>query len=167
MSMKIIAPIAAGVLLAMAGAAQAATKTASFQVSANVGKNCVISATNLNLGTFDGDNDLTVDLDHHGPLHERHRLRRRPEHGLVGRLRGPHAREPGARRLVYNLYTDGDLRDDLGRQLARHRPARRHGQRHGEPRHAARCTAGCLPRDNTGPIDAGAYIDTIIATITY
>ena len=44
MSMKIIAPIAAGVLLAMAGAAQAATKTATFKVSATVGKNCVISA---------------------------------------------------------------------------------------------------------------------------
>lgn len=58
MSMKIIAPIAAGVLLAMAGAAQAATKTASFTVSATVAKNCIISATDMNFGTFDLD-DVT------------------------------------------------------------------------------------------------------------
>ena len=47
MRKQIIAPLAAGVLLALAGAAQAATKTASFTVNASVGKNCVISAGNL------------------------------------------------------------------------------------------------------------------------
>ncbi|MCX7065189.1 MAG: spore coat protein U domain-containing protein, partial [Proteobacteria bacterium] len=52
--------IAAGVLLALAGAAQAATKTGSFQVTATVSKNCIISAPNLNLGIFDGTNDLTM-----------------------------------------------------------------------------------------------------------
>jgi len=34
-------PIAAGVLLAMAGAAQAATKSTTFQVTATVAENCV------------------------------------------------------------------------------------------------------------------------------
>ena len=58
MSRHIIAPIAAGVLLALAGAAQAATKTSSFTVSASVGKNCIINAAPLALGEFLGDNDL-------------------------------------------------------------------------------------------------------------
>jgi len=58
MSMKIIAPIAAGVLLAMAGAAQAATKTDGFNVTATVAKNCSINATDMGFGSFDLD-DVT------------------------------------------------------------------------------------------------------------
>ena len=54
------AGVTAGVLLALAGAAQAATKTDSFTVSATVSKNCVIDAPDLNLGIFDGSNDLAV-----------------------------------------------------------------------------------------------------------
>ncbi len=60
MSMKIIAPIAAGVLLAMAGAAQAATKTSTFQVSATVAKNCIISAGDLTFAGFDGSADVSA-----------------------------------------------------------------------------------------------------------
>jgi spore coat protein U-like protein len=57
--MKIIAPIAAGVLLAMAGSAQAATKTTQFQVSATVAKNCIINAAPLSFVGFDGSVDVT------------------------------------------------------------------------------------------------------------
>ena len=60
MSMKIIAPIAAGVLLAVAGAAQAATKTTTFQVSATVAKNCIISAGPMSFVGFDGSADVTA-----------------------------------------------------------------------------------------------------------
>jgi spore coat protein U-like protein len=80
MRKQIIAPIAAGVLLAFAGAAQAASKTASFTVSATVGKNCVISAGDLALGAFLGDNNLTAESDIDGALHGRHRF-----HHLAGR----------------------------------------------------------------------------------
>ena len=59
MHMKTLAPVVAGILLAAAaGSASAATKTANFMVTANVVKNCLISATALNLGTFDGSNNL-------------------------------------------------------------------------------------------------------------
>ena len=49
MRKQIVAPLAAGVLLALAGAAQAATKTASFTVSATVATPPVSRATGTGL----------------------------------------------------------------------------------------------------------------------
>ena len=46
--------LTAGVLLALAGAAGADSKVTSFQVTANVQGNCVIGATPLNFGIFNG-----------------------------------------------------------------------------------------------------------------
>ena len=63
MRKSVITPIAAGVLLALAGAAHAVTKNDLFQVTATVSKNCVINAADLNLGTFDGTNDLAASSD--------------------------------------------------------------------------------------------------------
>ena len=60
MSRNVVAPIAAAIALAAAGSAQAATKTASFNVTATVANNCVISANPLALGAFDGTNDLAA-----------------------------------------------------------------------------------------------------------
>ncbi len=54
-----IAPIAAGILLALAGSAEAATRTAPFTVSASVASNCLISATNLAFGPYTGVAELT------------------------------------------------------------------------------------------------------------
>ncbi len=47
-----IACLSAGALLASAGAAQAATATTTFQVSATVLKNCTVAATNLGFGNY-------------------------------------------------------------------------------------------------------------------
>ena len=47
-----IACLSAGVLLASAGAAQAATATTTFTVSATVLKNCTVTATNLAFGNY-------------------------------------------------------------------------------------------------------------------
>ena len=49
----VLAPLAAGVLLALAGTAQAATKQTTFQVSATVNPVCVVSAGAMNFGTYD------------------------------------------------------------------------------------------------------------------
>ena len=54
-----IATISAAVLLALAGSAQAATKTTSFNVSASVAANCLVSATNLAFGAYTGVAALT------------------------------------------------------------------------------------------------------------
>ena len=58
-SLKSLPAVAAGVLLAMAGGAQAATTLSSFTVTANVTANCLVSTTNMDLGTFNGVANLT------------------------------------------------------------------------------------------------------------
>lgn len=165
MRKHVIAPIAAGVLLAVAGTAQAFTKTASFQVSANVVTNCVISATNLNLGTFNGTNDLAstsaitvsctngtgyvVDLS-------------------TGASADYTARSlaNGAFRLYYNLYTAGDYATIWGDNSPG--TGRLGGTGSGMANQDTLTVHGrLLAADNTGPIDAGAYVDSITATITY
>jgi len=59
MNRIVVAPIAAGIVLALASAAHADTKNASFTVSATVAKACVITAENLDMGTWSGSGDLT------------------------------------------------------------------------------------------------------------
>ena len=171
MNRKNVALLAAGVLLALAGTAQAATRPASFVVTANVVDNCIIGATGMNLGTFDGTNDLTgtstitvrcsngtdytVDLSTgaSGSYAARNLVNPTSTSGLP---------------LVYNLYTSGtygtvwgDTTNGTGRAgglgagmaLANARTHTVYGQ--------------LLASDNTGEIDAGTYNDTITATITY
>lgn len=58
MKKHLVAPVAAGILLAVAGAAQAESKTASFTVSAAVAKACTIDAADLDMGTWDGTGNL-------------------------------------------------------------------------------------------------------------
>lgn len=54
-----LALIGAAVALAVGGSAQAATRTATFNVSASVNDNCTVSTTNLAFGTFTADADVT------------------------------------------------------------------------------------------------------------
>ena len=54
-----IARITAGVLLAVAGSAQADTKSSNFTVSTSVAANCFVSATPLSFGTYTGDAAIT------------------------------------------------------------------------------------------------------------
>jgi spore coat protein U-like protein len=170
-----IAPLAAGLMLALAGTAQAATKTASFVVSASVGKNCVISATPMNLGTFVGDNDLTATSD----------ILVRCTNGTAYNVvlstgsSGNYTTRTltyGSDTLVYSLYTDDGAGnssgivwgDDSGATdyvtgtgsgmgIAQERTIKVHGE--------------LLAADNTGPVAAtpvgSFYTDSIIATITY
>ncbi len=168
MRKQILAPLAAGVLLALAGAAQAATKTASFTVNASVGKNCVISAGNINfLAPFVGDNDLTAQAD----ITVRCTNLTGYDISLsAGSSTDFTAREmvQGADVLVYNLYTDGTygtvwgdgsgttaVVSDVGEGMA--------------PANAINHTvyAQLLAVDNVDPVEAGAYLDTIVATIEY
>lgn len=54
MRKNVITPIAAGILLAAAGTASAATRTTTFGVSANVAANCLVSASPMSFGDYDG-----------------------------------------------------------------------------------------------------------------
>ena len=78
-----IAPLAAGVLLALSGAAQAAaTRTASFGVSATVAANCIVTAVPMPFGAYDGTAairppaGLTVRCTKHLPYTRRAERRR-------------------------------------------------------------------------------------------
>ena len=169
MRKQVIAPLAAGVLLALAGAAQAATKTASFTVSASVGKNCVISAANLALGEFVGDNNLTAESDITVRCTANTTFDIALNDGNTGSFTGRRMVGPGSDYLVYNLYVDdaadaavwGDGTGDTemvdgtgaGMAAANELTLTVYGR--------------LLAADNERPVEEGAYSDTIVATIIY
>jgi spore coat protein U-like protein len=165
-SKKVAATVAAGVMVALAGAAHAATKTDGFTVSVNVLKNCVIDATDMNLGDFVGDNDLTAQSSitvacTSGTLYS------------VALDAGSSA-DYGARtlvngtgdELVYNLYTDALYQFVWGDDSGTTDVVGGTG--------AGMSATTTLPvygrlraADNNGAIADGVYTDTITATITY
>jgi spore coat protein U-like protein len=59
-SFKALSCLTAGVLLALAGGAQAATTGTSFEVTANVVAACTVDATDMAFADFDGSADLTA-----------------------------------------------------------------------------------------------------------
>ena len=69
---RILSGVSAGVLLALAGGAQAAHDTANFSVTANVVANCTVDGDDMDFGDFDGVDDLDRRRRHHRELHERH-----------------------------------------------------------------------------------------------
>lgn len=163
----VIAPLAAaiGLTLAMAGTAQAATKTASFNVTATVSKNCVISANPLALGTFDGSNDLTASST----------IAVRCTSGTTynvdlsqGSSTSFAARRMfnGTDSLVYNLYTDTTYANIWGDGTSS--TSRVPGTGTGFVTATNLTVAGrLLAADNTGAVPAGNYTDTIVASIVY
>jgi spore coat protein U-like protein len=159
------AGVTAGVLLALAGAAQAATKNDSFQVSATVSKNCVIDAPDLNLGTFDGSNDLTanstisvrctngttfnVDLSAGSSANFTNRT-------LVS----------GTDVLNYNLYTTNSYTTVWGDGTGT--TGRGSGTGAGMSVAQSLTVYGrLLASNNTAAVPAGSYADSLIATVTY
>ena len=165
MNKHLIAPVAAGILLAVAGAAQAATKTATINVSATVVDNCTISAGALNLGTFDGTNNLAASSD----------ITVRCSNGtdytvdLSPGSSGSYANRTltsGSNSLVYNLYTAGDFATVWGNGSGSTGRASDIGEGMGTAiTHTVH--GRLLASQNQGAIDAGDYTDTITATITY
>ena len=164
MSKYIVAPITAGILLALAGTAHAVTKQSTFQVTATVTENCVISAAPMNLGDFNGTNDLeavsvitvrcTSGTDFDVGLNA----------GLTGSFTNRVlTRVGGGGQLVYNLFTDADHTSvwndstnrsgGLGAGMATAVTLDVYGQ--------------LLASQNDGEIDEGSYTDTITATVEY
>jgi len=166
MRKQILAPIAAGVLIAFAGAAQAATKTASFTVSASVGKNCTISAANLALGEFVGDNNLTAQSDITVRCTAATPFSIALNQGVTGNYGGRRMTSVGGDVLVYNLYTDGTYGTVWGNGTDGGSTVGGAGT--GMANALTRTVyARLLASDNVGPVEVGAYSDTIVATITY
>lgn len=159
--------IAAGVLLALAGTAQAATKTDAFQVSATVAKNCVIDAPDLNLGSFDGTNNLNAS----STISVRCTSGTTFNVDLSTGNSGSYAMRTlvnGADALNYNLFTSSAYTTIWGDGSAST------GRGSGTGAGMAAVNAQSLTvygrlqaSDNTGPVAAGTYTDNITATVTY
>jgi spore coat protein U-like protein len=147
------------------GTAQAATKTASFNVTATVAKNCVISANPLALGTFDGTNDLTATST----------VVVRCTNGTAYNVDLSKGASPnysartmsnGTDQLVYNLYTDTTYTNIWGDGSTG--TVRVSGTGTGFAAATNLTVAGRLQASaNTGPVGAGNYTDTIVASIVY
>jgi spore coat protein U-like protein len=166
MKKYLVASVSAGIMLAVAGAAQAATKTASFTVSATVGKNCTISTADLALGEFVGDNNLTAQSDITVRCTNGTAFSIALDDGVTGSYAGRRMVGPGGNFLVYNLYTDGTYGavwgDDTGTTDVVG------GSGTGMANALTRTVYGrLLAADNVAAVEAGAYSDTIVATITY
>jgi spore coat protein U-like protein len=160
-----LAPIAAGVLLAVAGGAQAATKTASFNVTATVANNCVISANPLALGDFDGTNNLaatsTVVVRCTNGTAYNVDLSSGSSANFAARTMSN-----GTDTLVYNLYTDTTYTNVWGDGSTGTVRVPGTGAGFASTRNIT--VAGrLLASANTGAIGAGTYTDTIVASIVY
>ncbi len=161
-----IAPIAAAALLALAGSANAATKTDTMQVSANVVKNCVISAAALNLGTFDGTNNLSASST----------IGVRCTSGTTFNVglstgAGSYANRTmsnGTDTLAYNLYTTSGYATVWGDGTASTAvmPGTGAGMAVGNVQNLT-VYGRLLASANTGPVGPGTYTDSITATVTY
>lgn len=167
MNRTIVAPITAGILLAVAGAAQAATRTTTFNVSATVLDNCVISAGDLSFGTFDGSADLantsTITVRCSNGTDYTVDLSPGSSGSYANRTM---TSATSAVPLVYNLYTDTLHSSIWGNGLNGTSRAADFGEGMGTP--VTHTVYGLLEAaDNQGQIDAGSFSDVITATITY
>jgi spore coat protein U-like protein len=166
MRKQVIAPLTAGVLLALAGAAQAATKTATITVTAQVVDNCVISAENLALGVFDGTNDLASDADITVSCTDGTDYTVDLSTGSSANYATRELAGPAGSTLFYNLFTSGTYATIWGDTTGA--TGRASGLGAGMASSSVHTVYGrLLATDNTGPVEAGAYTDTITATITY
>jgi len=167
MNRKNVALLTAGIVLALAGTAQAATRTASFQVSANVIDNCIISATALNLGTFDGTNNLAASA----PITVRCSNGTDYTVDLSTGSSGTYAARTlvnGSYSLAYNLYTSNTYTSVWGDTTSGTSRISGFGAGMAVGNAITHNVYGqLLAANNSGPIDAGSYVDNITATVTY
>ena len=168
MNKHLVAPVAAGILLAVAGAAQAATKTATINVSASVAKNCIISAENLALGTFDGTNNLNTDGDITVRCTSGTGYTVQLSTGTSGSYTNRTLLGPSSSTLIYNLYTTNAYGTIWGNNTGGSGHITGTGAGMGTTNDVTHTVyARLLAADNGGPVEAGAYTDTITATIIY
>ena len=162
-----IGTISAAVLLALAGTASAATKTDAMQVSATVSKNCVIDAPDLNLGTFDGTNNLTANSTISVRCTSGTTFNVDLSTGSSGSYAG-RTLANGADTLNYNLYTTSGYTTVWGDGTGT--TSRGSGTGAGMAVGNAQSLivyGRLLASANTNPVGAGTYTDSITATITY
>jgi spore coat protein U-like protein len=161
-----IAPIAAAVLLAFAGSAQAATKTANFGVSATVAANCLVSATNLGFGTYTGVAQLT------GTSNVNVNCTKNSTYSLAlsagGGTYATRLLANGTNNLQYNLYTSAAATSIWGDGTASTAVVPGTGAGMAAANQITHTVYGVLPDNVTNETQpVGTYNDTITVTVTY
>lgn len=163
----IVAPFIAGLLLASAGTASAATKTTTFTVSASVAANCFVSATNMAFGSYTGVAALQTTSD----------VLVRCTSGSPDTLQlskggGAFAQrllsDGGSNTLQYNLYSNAARTNIWGDGTASTVTVGGTGAGLGVPNQVTHTVYGDLPNSAanlTAPV--GNYSDTITVTIAY
>jgi spore coat protein U-like protein len=161
-----IAPIAAAVLLALAGSAQAATKTTTFGVSASVASNCLVTATNLAFGNYTGVAALTGSSD----------VGVRCTNGLGYTVKlsaggGTYATRllaSGGNSLQYNLYKASDYSTIWGDGTSSTGVVTDTGAGMASASTKTHTVYGQLPDNATNQAaPVGSYADTITVTVEY
>ncbi len=131
-----------------------------------VAKNCVINAPDLNLGSFDGTNDLTASSTISVKCTNGTTYDVNLSTGSSG-IYANRTLTQGTDTLNYNLYTTNGYTTVWGDNTGgSSRPATGTGA--GMATNQTLTVYGrLLAANNTAPVDAGTYTDTIVATIVY
>ena len=164
MHKSLMAPIGTGLLLAVCGSAAAATKTDTFDVTANVVGNCFVTATDLNFGDFDGGTALSETSTI--------TVRCSANHGYTLKLNAGDAGSFAPRKmdnaLEYNLYTSVAKNTIWGDGGGTTGTVSGVGGGLGMPNAIQHTVYGEL-FDNAAndAVPVGAYSDTITVTVEY
>jgi len=166
MKKYLVAPVSAGIMLAVAGAAQADSKNASFTVSATVAKACTIDASDMNMGTWSGvgnlDGATTVTVKCTNGTSYNVAL----DNGANGTSTADRKLGDGAERLSYNLFRDSGRTQIWGSTIGTNTvPGTGSGMATANERsidvYARIAQADLLAAK------PGTYTDSVTATITY
>lgn len=161
-----IAPIAAGILIAVAGTAGAATKTTTMTVSTSVAGNCNVSTTNLNFGSYDasvallGSADVSVRCSN-GTAYT-------VKLGTGGGTFGQRLLTDGTNNLQYNLYTTSGFGTVWGDGTSSTGFVSGTGTGMSSSQAIVHTVHGQLPNSVANQdVPTGAYTDNVIVTVEY
>lgn len=162
-----LAPIAAGILLATAGGAQAASPvTTTFNVSATVAGNCLVSATDLAFGNYTAVADVTGSSSV--------KVRCTNGTGYVVKLSsgaGSFAQRTmsngGSGLLNYNLYTSNSYASIWGDGSSSTAVVNGSGTGLSALGEATFGVYGKLPNAGNQDAPVGSYLDTITVSVEY
>ena len=166
----LIATLSTATLLTAWGTASADTKTSTFQVTATVQKNCLVSSANLPFGTYTpntgaltGRSNITVRCTKTTPYTVALNAGTTTGGTFAQRLLAN-----GANTLQYNLYTTAGFTTIFGDGTGGTATAAGTGNGVSAGNAVTHTVHGSLP-DSAANQDAtpGAYSDTITVTVTY
>jgi spore coat protein U-like protein len=170
MTSRILSAIGAAVLVAVSGAAVAATKTSSFVVAASVPKNCLVSSTNMNFGVYTpAAGDLTASSTVTVRCTSGTTFDVALSAGQEASFAPRKLQDAGLNELEYNLYTSNTYATVWGDGTGATVKQNGVGAGMGVPQAVAMTVYGRLPDNAANQLspESASYADTITVTVTY